>query len=157
AARQPRPHPRQRREPRRAALDGLSPERASTVGWCALTAAHRAKPRRLARLPAERGNDAGRPTRRERSDETMSQGDKGLSRRELLGRAGAGAAVGLGMAAGVLPRRVEASRSARAVAPSEKIVLGLIGCGGMGAANMRTLMGKPGVEVAALCDVDTAR
>ncbi len=40
---------------------------------------------------------------------------------------------------------------------NNRIVLGLIGCGGMGAANMRNLMGKQGVEVAALCDVDTSR
>ena len=40
---------------------------------------------------------------------------------------------------------------------NNRIVLGLIGCGGMGAANMRNLMGKQGVEVAALCDVDTNR
>lgn len=40
---------------------------------------------------------------------------------------------------------------------NNRLVLGLIGCGGMGAANMRNLMGKEGVEVAALCDVDTSR
>lgn len=40
---------------------------------------------------------------------------------------------------------------------NNRLVLGLIGCGGMGAANMRNLMDKQGVEVAALCDVDTAR
>ena len=44
-----------------------------------------------------------------------------------------------------------------AVAANDKIVLGLIGCGGMGAADMRELMNKPEVEVAALCDVDSAR
>src|SRR5437868_4944457 len=80
-----------------------------------------------------------------------------LSRRELLARAGAGAAVGLGMAAGVRPARAEPEPEPKSVSPNEKIVLGLIGCGGMGAANMRTLMGKPGVEVAALCDVDSDR
>lgn len=41
--------------------------------------------------------------------------------------------------------------------PNEKLVIGLIGCGGMGAANMRNLMNFPDVEVAALCDVDDAR
>ena len=40
---------------------------------------------------------------------------------------------------------------------NNRLVLGLIGCGGMGAANMRNLMDKQGVEVAALCDVDTGR
>jgi predicted dehydrogenase len=43
------------------------------------------------------------------------------------------------------------------VAANDKIVLGLIGCGGMGAADMRALMEKPEIEVAALCDVDSDR
>jgi|SRR5579872_367644 len=49
------------------------------------------------------------------------------------------------------------TRRKAAVAANDKIVLGLIGCGGMGAVDMRTLMEKPEVEVAALCDVDSAR
>ncbi|MEI7985381.1 MAG: Gfo/Idh/MocA family oxidoreductase [Armatimonadota bacterium] len=40
---------------------------------------------------------------------------------------------------------------------NDKIVMGLIGCNGMGAANMRNLMGFEDVEFAAICDVDTAR
>ena len=67
-----------------------------------------------------------------------------------------GAAARLGIAASRLaPRRARAAQ--KPVSANEKIVLGLIGCGGMGAVNMRTLMGKPGVEVAALCDVDESR
>jgi predicted dehydrogenase len=74
--------------------------------------------------------------------------ETGLSRRRFLG-----GAAGLGIAAsglGLRPARAAPKR----VSTNEKIVLGLIGCGGMGPANMRTLMDKPGVEVAALCDVD---
>jgi predicted dehydrogenase len=41
--------------------------------------------------------------------------------------------------------------------PNDKVVFGLIGCGGMGAANMRSLMGNDDVDVAAVCDVDTSR
>ena len=41
--------------------------------------------------------------------------------------------------------------------PNDKIVFGLIGCGGMGAANMRNFMGHADVEIAALCDVDDDR
>lgn len=37
------------------------------------------------------------------------------------------------------------------------MVLGLIGCGAMGAANMRSMMGFDDVQVAALCDVDDDR
>jgi predicted dehydrogenase len=40
---------------------------------------------------------------------------------------------------------------------NDKLRLGLIGCGGMGAANMRNLMAFDDVEVAALCDVDDNR
>ena len=40
---------------------------------------------------------------------------------------------------------------------NDKLVIGLVGCGGMGAANMRNLMNFPDVEVAAVCDVDDNR
>jgi predicted dehydrogenase len=86
----------------------------------------------------------------------MNVKGSGWTRRDFLGRAGAGAAAGLGMAAGLLPATAE-SAGRRRVSANDNVVLGLIGCGGMGAANMRTLMGKPGVEVAALCDVDSNR
>ncbi len=43
------------------------------------------------------------------------------------------------------------------VSANNKVVIGLIGCGGMGAYNMRELMKSPEVEVAALCDVDSDR
>jgi len=86
----------------------------------------------------------------------MSGDSTNLSRRHFLGRAGTGAALGLGAASGILPAG-RASAQNKPGSPNEKLVLGLIGCGGMGAANMRTLMGKPNVEVAALCDVDESR
>lgn len=71
-----------------------------------------------------------------------------LSRRNVLKSAGA-----LGAAAAV-PAWARASKPH---SPNDKLVLGLIGCGGMGAANMRTLMGFDDIEVAAICDVDTSR
>ncbi|HLK55085.1 MAG TPA: Gfo/Idh/MocA family oxidoreductase [Chthonomonadaceae bacterium] len=80
-----------------------------------------------------------------------------LSRRDLLSRAGVGTAVGMGLLNGLLPVHAEPVEKKRRVAANDKIVLGLIGCGGMGAADMRTLMEKPEVEVAALCDVDKNR
>lgn len=45
----------------------------------------------------------------------------------------------------------------KSTSANDKLVIGLVGCGGMGAANMRNLMEFPDVEVAALCDVDDAR
>lgn len=84
-----------------------------------------------------------------------------LSRREFLGKTGQQAvALGAGMAAlnyTILPVHAEPTSRVRKVGANDKIVLGLIGCGGMGSANMRNLMGKPEIEVAAVCDVDEAR
>lgn len=53
--------------------------------------------------------------------------------------------------------RVFAAGNPRQASPNDKLVLGLIGCGGMGASNMRSLLGFSDVTVAALCDVDTTR
>lgn len=47
------------------------------------------------------------------------------------------------------------ARAARPQAANEEIVVGLIGCGGMGRANLRDFLRIPGVKVGALCDVDT--
>lgn len=74
------------------------------------------------------------------------------TRRELLQRASALAV------AGTLPAGVMAALAPkRTVQANDKIVFGLIGCGGMGASNMRTFMNHPEVEIAALCDVDENR
>jgi len=40
------------------------------------------------------------------------------------------------------------------VPPSERIVMGFIGVGGMGTGNLRAFMGKPEVQAVAICDVD---
>lgn len=87
----------------------------------------------------------------EKSEQAAS---KGVSRRELIGQASLASA---GLLAGILPVHAEPVSRRRRVQANDKIVLGLIGCGGMGAANMRTLMGKPEVEFVALCDVDDDR
>ena len=42
------------------------------------------------------------------------------------------------------------------VAPSNRLVLGSIGTGGMGTGDMRSLMSDPGVQCVAVCDVETA-
>jgi predicted dehydrogenase len=51
-----------------------------------------------------------------------------------------------------LPQTLRAQRAA--VAPSDQIRVGVIGCNGMGFANLRSIMKIPEVECAALCDVD---
>ena len=77
-----------------------------------------------------------------------------VTRREVLKKAGAAAVLGMGM-----PMMAKANPEGRkkTVAPSDKLVIGLIGCGGMGASNMRNFMNFDEVEIAALCDVDTNR
>jgi predicted dehydrogenase len=40
------------------------------------------------------------------------------------------------------------------IGANDKVVVGLIGCNGMGFTDLRTFLDQPGVECAALCDVD---
>jgi|CXWL01.1.fsa_nt_gi predicted dehydrogenase len=85
----------------------------------------------------------------------LSEIEKNSSRRQFLARTSALAAATAGapllsLANAAAPRKKQQS-------PNDKLVLGLIGCGGMGAANMRSFMNFADVEVAALCDVDENR
>ncbi len=85
----------------------------------------------------------------------MTTPGNNITRRELIGRA---AAAGTGLAVtGILPVHAETVTSKRRVGANDKLVVGLIGCGGMGANDMRQLMKKPEVQIAALCDVDKNR
>src|SRR5437870_4791267 len=43
------------------------------------------------------------------------------------------------------------------VSPNEKINVALVGCGGMGRANLRDFIRLPEFNIVALCDVDNAR
>ena len=45
----------------------------------------------------------------------------------------------------------------RAVAPSERIAVGLIGVGCMGSGHLRWLLGEPSIQLLAVCDVDRLR
>ena len=69
------------------------------------------------------------------------------TRRQFIGNTSK-AAAGIGFSMVLGPRLLAQSKGAK-----EKIVLGLIGCGGMGLHNLRRLM-QLGCEVAAVCDVD---
>ncbi len=68
------------------------------------------------------------------------------SRREFIGQATVGAAA---IAA--------ASRATPQTSPNEKIHLGIIGCGGMGRANLNACAGQSDVVVTGACDVWKAR
>ena len=82
--------------------------------------------------------------------------NKDLSRRDFVGKAALGAAFSMGLVPVSLASNSPEPRR-RVQGANDKVVIGLIGCGGMGASNMRTLMGHADVEVAALCDVDSDR
>lgn len=83
----------------------------------------------------------------------MNDRENELTRRQLIQRTGAAAAAL--MVPGAL--RAAQDEALRKKSPNDTIVIGVIGCGGMGAANMRSLMGYADVDVAALCDVDESR
>jgi predicted dehydrogenase len=73
-----------------------------------------------------------------------------LSRRELIGAAGVAAAGSLN----ILPVHSETVSKPIRRLKNDNLVLGLIGCGGMGRGNMENAMNH-GAEIAAVCDVDT--
>lgn len=58
---------------------------------------------------------------------------------------------GIGMAS-AFPGTLQATT--KRVAPSDQLTVGLIGCKGMGFANLKAFLNQPGVNCAALCDVD---
>jgi len=72
-----------------------------------------------------------------------------ITRREFLKNAGAAAAA----AAVVGPTLL----SERARGANDRIVVGAIGCGGMGSSDMSDFKANPDVEIAAVCDVDRHR
>jgi predicted dehydrogenase len=78
-----------------------------------------------------------------------------ISRRQFLGTAVAASTIGLEASAALADP--SASPRSRRVSANDKIVLGLIGCGGQGSWNMKRMMFIPEISVGALCDVDDAR
>jgi predicted dehydrogenase len=46
---------------------------------------------------------------------------------------------------------------AQGTSPNDEILMGSIGCGGMGNGNLRNFLGIPGVRVVAVCDVDARK
>jgi predicted dehydrogenase len=62
------------------------------------------------------------------------------------------ASAGFASAAALGPRTASAAKG-----PNEKLVVGLIGCGGRGTHDAKLFQGTPNVELAYVCDVDEAR
>jgi predicted dehydrogenase len=59
-------------------------------------------------------------------------------------------------AAGVALTAISRTAFARQQPPSDQIVLGMIGVGGMGTGRLRQFMTHPDVRIGAICDVDTS-
>lgn len=78
-----------------------------------------------------------------------------MNRRTFLKRVGLGLAAGAG--AGFIPARTFAATGWRSTPPSERVVMGIIGLGGMGNAHLNWFSGFEDVEVVALCDTDRNR
>lgn len=76
------------------------------------------------------------------------------TRREFLRRT-LTAAAGAAAAPFILPGRARGAEGQ--AAPSERITLGLIGMGKMCAGHLGGLLGRPGVQVVGLCDVEALR
>ncbi|MCP4026723.1 MAG: Gfo/Idh/MocA family oxidoreductase, partial [Sphingomonas sp.] len=66
----------------------------------------------------------------------------------------AGAAIA---APSALPVLTGAAAGARRPEPSERITMGLIGCGGMGRGNLSGFLNMPDVDVLAVCDPDVVQ
>src|SRR5271167_1562857 len=78
-----------------------------------------------------------------------------ITRRKFLQKSAAATAfapVALGALSGPFVRSVRADEAA----PSEKVRLGLIGCGGQGLVDLECFFLNPEVECAVVCDVDDA-
>ena len=73
-----------------------------------------------------------------------------LTRRQLIQRAGATAAA----APFLLP---SLTRGGARAAPSDRITMGVIGCGGMGRGNLGSFLGQRDVQVLAVCDPDVVQ
>ncbi len=88
----------------------------------------------------------------------MKKNERWVSRREFLRRSGMGAA-GLGLAvSGCATIKAGVGTSGRKkVPPSETLVIGMIGVGGMGSGHLGGLLGMSDAVVAAVCDVDENR
>lgn len=78
-----------------------------------------------------------------------------MNRREFL-ETGGKAALGVGIGMTVANALATPARAQdKPVGANDKILMGAIGVGGMGMGNMHAFMNQPGVEVVAVCDVDS--
>ncbi len=75
---------------------------------------------------------------------------KRMTRRGFLKQTSAAAAA-MGLGSWIRPRT--ALSAERTIGANDRIVVGLIGSGGMGTVNMRAVMASPNTHIAALCDV----
>src|SRR3989304_4319090 len=84
------------------------------------------------------------------SNEEILTMKRSLNRRQFLADSGATAAGAAGLSLGVHTM----VRADDKPTPKDTLVVGLIGCGGMGWANLQDFLRSPEVRVGALCDPD---
>lgn len=82
------------------------------------------------------------------------QDTNNISRRKFI-QCSSTAVVGLGLASSGIAQTDNLLGKKRSA--NDKVVFGLIGCGGMGMANANNFMGHADAEIAAVCDVDSSR
>src|SRR5688500_4296830 len=75
-----------------------------------------------------------------------------ISRRRFVASTTAGI-VGAGLSRRSAAEAPAAKADGQTVAPSDRVSVALVGCGGMGKANLRNFLRMPEVRVAAVCDV----
>lgn len=89
-----------------------------------------------------------------KGDDMEKKNDRSVSRRNMIRNSviGAGTAV-----AGPMIIPSSALGLAGAVAPSERLTLGMIGCGNIMRSHFGAMLGKKGVQIVAVCDVDRSK
>jgi len=77
--------------------------------------------------------------------------EKAMDRRSLLRRTSAVLSGSMGF-----PHLIPSTALGKKgdIAPSNRITMAVIGCGGMGRSNLRAFLNMPDVRVTAICDVD---
>ena len=81
------------------------------------------------------------------------QGKAPISRRYFLQHSALAMAAGPVLSAATL---AQARRAAAQTPPSEKVRVGLIGCGGIATADLSTFFLNPEVDCPVICDIDDA-
>lgn len=87
----------------------------------------------------------------------MTEKKESMTRRDFIKKAGGLAALGWSVSSLFDEVRAQSETPAPTRSPNERVVIGLIGCGGMGGSDVDDFVRSGMVDVAAVCDVDQNR